>query len=359
MHLTLIVAQLALSLALFSPAILFDPIYWNQRYWLYLFIPIIMLLPVIYLNGPLRSNPTLELIRRIRFPSQKLLNISYYSYILSNLVTLAFVLKYGDYQILYLDNSLRYYLAPLKILALPAFFFAFVKVCGETHFFKERLAWVVLLSSAVAGSRGLLVFSVLSLLIIRKGILVFFKPHVAFFGLFMILSFLIIGYFREPITISFYDYILRTIGSIAEFSTSNLNIDACGIDPNIIFTEVKSLFLGILDESRATYLLTYCISPEALKNGYGIAVSALGESVLAFGSHWYELYYAYIVISSLVATLLITRRSSILRMTGVAFIPFLLYSARAELVYPYVFLARIFFAILMLYFIESILPKRA
>ena len=359
MYTTLIVAQLALTLTLFSPTILFNPTYFNQHYSLYLIIPIILFLPAIYFIESTHKGLNASLTQKIRFPSQILLTVSFCSYILSNLITLGLIIKHGDYQILYLENSLKHYITPLKALGLPAFYFAFAKVCGETRFFQERLAWAVLLSSAITGSRGLLIFAIISALIIRKGVSVFLKPKVVLLGIFMILCFLLVGYFREPITIDFDDYILLTIGSIAEFSTSNLNINACGIDSNIIVTEAVPLFFGVLDESRSTYLLTSCISPEAIENGYGIAVSALGESVLALGSKWYLLYYAYLIISSLLAALLITRKSSLLRVTGMAFIPFFLYSVRAELVYPYVFLIRIFFATLMLYFIDAILPNKA
>ena len=353
---SLVMMQLLLSLLLFMPAALESDLFGSMHVPVYFVTALVFLFLIMLLasKGKIFAKLNEAFVGSIKFPISFFEKSVYVAGIFANLITAIFVIMHGDHQVLYTVNSLKIYLLPFKLMALPAFFLAVARIVVSDKWHDNILACLLIFTGVLSGSRGLLIFSLLAIVLLRNNIFFFFHPLRVFFALIGVVVFLLVGYYREPIFIDFGDYAILTIRSISEFANSNLAIESCGIAPSMVFYQFFSVFAGVLDFSRTTYNLTYCLTPEALEKGYGIAVSVVGESILLFGQFWFVFYFMYVLFGALIASLMCFSKRSWVKICGIAFIPFLLYSARAELVYPYVFLLRAFIFVSAAYMISLI-----
>lgn len=281
-------------------------------------------------------------------------NVAMASFIVLNLIECLIVLSAGTHQILYTEGSFGLEIIPLKILAFPAYFLAVSRLMIADKISKEKLAIISLLSILLTGSRGLPIFGLIAIILYRMGLGIIFRSSVILIVLALIIIFLSIGYVREPIEMDVHSYLILVIGSLNQFAMSNLNIDQCAIDPGLVLHQFSSIFFGAIDTSRVTYWLTECVSPGATIEGYGVASSIAGEALILNPSYWLLIYILVMCTNAFIIASLMTSRSPALHIVGCAWLPFVIYSVRAEIVYPYVFLIKIVSSLLILTMLQSL-----
>lgn len=264
----------------------------------------------------------------------------------------------GGHQALYLNNERSYFLLFLKLIAFPGYYLAFISLCVGKGLKGKWIQALTILSLLLSGSRGLFLFSVLSLIVIKFGIKIFFRPRVVLLGFLMVAGFLFIGYIREPINLDFEQYVFLVVYSLNEFAQSNLLINQCQIDSSLVIKQFDEVFLGVLNENRVTTALTMCVSPGAVEKGYGIASSLTGESFLLSQQWGLAINFFIIILNSAIVSSFFVLRSSLIKTLGLVLIPFVLYTVRAEVLYPLVFLIKGGVAILIAYCFNYILPKK-
>lgn len=289
------------------------------------------------------------------FINISLVRLALCSFIVLNLIRFLRIVEAGTHQVLYTDSSFVLFDLPLKVLAFPAYYLAISRLMITRSLADEKLAILSVISVLLTGSRGLAVFGFISIILYRLGLGGIFRLRYIFLGFFMVFIFLMIGFFREPIDMDIQSYIILVLASLNEFAVSSLNVNQCGIEPALVFQQFNSLLLGIIDYNRVTFLLTECVSPGAISHGYGIASSVIAESMIISPDRWYLVFIIVISANSIFASLLITSNYSVLRTVGLAWLPFVLYSVRTEIIYPYIFLLKIFTAVTMLAILQLFL----
>jgi hypothetical protein len=282
-------------------------------------------------------------------------NIAFLSFITINVIEFARIFLAGTHQILYTDNSMRIEILPLKILAFPAYFLAISRLMVARKLANEKMAMLALVSILLTGSRGLAIFGLLAILLYRMGLHEFIRVRSIFIFILTIFCFIVIGYIREPIGMDPVSYLLLVLGSFNQFAVSSLSVDQCSIDASQVAQQFSSIFIGSLDGSRVTHWITECVSPGASAKGYGVASSIVAESILINSHLWPLVYIVVIFINALFVSFFLTSRHALFRAIGCAWLPFILYSVRAEILYPYVFLVKILFSMLALYLLQTLL----
>lgn len=277
-----------------------------------------------------------------------IVNIALCSFMVLNFIEFVRVVMAGTHQILYTESSVRLELLPLKILAFPAYYIAISRLMMTERVSDEKLAILSVISILLTGSRGLAIFGLISIILYRFGLNEIFRMRNMASGIVVVFIFLAIGYFREPIQIDMVSYLILVVGSLNQFAVSSLSVNQCAIEPAIVIRQFTSLFSGSIDANRVTYWLTECVSPGATSEGYGVASSVIAESMIISPENWFLLFLILMLVSSLSVALFVTSNYSLLRTIGCAWLPFVLYSVRAEIIYSYVFLVKIVVAVIVL-----------
>jgi hypothetical protein len=267
--------------------------------------------------------------------------ISMIGFIAVNFFEFFRVLIAGTHQILYTEGGVRFWLIPFKIIAFPAYFLAISRLMFADDLSKEKLAIATVLSILLTGSRGLVLFGLIAVFLYRFGLEQLLRLRTFVFALSLIVTFLVIGYVREPFEIGPTAYLVLVVGSLSQFAAASLDIDKCTIDSGLVLKQFAYIFAGIINDGRVTYWLTECVSPGATDEGYGVASSIVGEAKILSLEHWVLVYAAVISINSILIAGLLRSRRPTLRAIGCAWLPFVLYSIRTEIVYPYVILIKI------------------
>lgn len=331
--------QFSLSGLFFAPSLLASGSYDELQFFIF---PFVMSFIFVILARPAKKEADrLRDENKVEIPLKCIRSVAIISFIIVNIYYFSVVIMYGGHQAIYTSNVFSYWLLPFKILALPAFYLALITVGTERKALSEKLGWLAILSTLLSGSRGLFLFSLVSTIFYKKGVYFALSLKAVALCSFLILMFLVIGFIREPIGLNFISYVSLVVGSLSQFSSAAINASTCDMNQFLVFSQYSKVFFGILDSGRVTYNLTECFLPGAVLEGYGISSSLVAESVVLGGDNWYVIYCGVVVLNSIVAGSLLSTKNNYLRAVGIAFLPFVFYSFRAEIVYPYVFLVKI------------------
>lgn len=293
----------------------------------------------------------------ICLPSKLILQCFFFFFIALNFSEFIFVATHGGHQALYMADRPLFPFLIFKLLAFPAFYFATIIILTKNYVVSRLLVWLALFSPLLTGSRGMTIFLLLAYLFVTFGPFFFIRFKFAILGFLMIISFIGIGYYREPINMSIADYIILVVSSLNEFAFASMNISNCQIPFSNVFTQFGDIFLGAKSDFRVATLLTECVSPGASEKGYGISSSIVGESKILGDNLWFLYFIAILSINSIMISILLRSGSRLSHMVGISLLPFILYSVRTEIVYPYVFLIKILIYILIAMIINQILVK--
>lgn len=337
--LSIYLIQGLLSILFFVPPLLFieDVSLYNGFYFIIFALLIIFFCAILVRGlGPLKSKTSI-------YPPfyEFIVKIALCSFIALNFIEFTRIVVAGTHQVLYTENTPVLQLLPIKILAFPAYFIAISQLMMAGKVADEKLALLAIISILLTGSRGLVIFGVISIILYRFGLAEIFRLRYIATGIIMIFIFLAIGFFREPIQLDVASYLILVIGSLNQFAVSSLSVNQCQIEPIMLFQQFTSLFSGKIDTNRVTYWLTECVSPGATSEGYGIASSLIAESMIFSPENWFLVFLMLIMVNSVCVSLFLTSNHPLLRTVGCAWLPFVIYSVRAEIVYPYIFLIKI------------------
>lgn len=293
----------------------------------------------------------------VYIPSKFILKCFFIFFIILNFSEFIFLATHGGHQALYVNERPIFPFLIFKALSFPAFYFATILVVTRKYVVSKVLVWLTIISPLFTGSRGLTIFLLLTYFFVTYGPYFFLKARFFITGIFMLTLFVCIGYYREPINMNILDYIFLVLSSLNEFAFSAMNIGSCHIPYDAVFKQFSNVFFGSKSDFRVATLLTECVSPGASEKGYGISSSILGESTILGGSIWYIYFTVFLYLNAFVFSLLICTSSPLMHMIGISLLPFLLYSVRTEIVYPYVFLIKILIYILLALIINQFLVK--
>jgi hypothetical protein len=351
--LSIYLTQVLLFIIFFLPSLIFieDNLHYEG-----FFIIIIALIVTFVCVAFLRGFGPLGPIISTRPPFYNfVVNIALCSFVALNFIEFVRIVMAGTHQILYTESSARLELVPLKIFAFPAYYIAISRLMMTRKIPDEKLAILSMVSILLTGSRGLAIFGLISIILYRFGLVEIFRIRNIIGAIVMIFIFLLIGYVREPIQMDVASYFILVIGSLNQFAVSSLNVNQCAIEPIMVIQQFTSLFSGSIDANRVTYWLTECVSPGATSEGYGVASSVLAESMIVSPKNWVFVFLALMLINSLCVSLFMVSNHSLLRAIGCAWLPFVLYSVRAEIIYPYIFIIKILAAVMILSMLQLLI----
>lgn len=245
------------------------------------------------------------------------------------------VFRYG-HQILYLTSrpSTAIYWLPLKIISSGGIFLSVICMSQAKRLSEEKISILTLFCTALTGSRGLLFFNLLSIVILRHGWKPLVRVKYLFGSIVVFLTFIGLGVFREG-----QNWDLNRLGylyvqSLNEFVEANINTPDFKIERSAIITQLPSLAAGRIDSSRVTYKLTSNINPNAIDGGYGISSSSYGEFLILFGKNGGLFYPIVPLLFGMLLTVFDKSRYRIIKSLTPALLPYILYMARAELISP-------------------------
>jgi hypothetical protein len=264
------------------------------------------------------------------------------SFIALQLVDAWAVLR-GGHQILYLEDRPSSALAfvPLKILGSGAVGLSVATLAGAARLRAEPLALGVLASTLGPGTRGVFFFGMISVLLLRNGWRRLVRARYVAAAAVGAALLALLGLLREEIGSDVPAYAQLVVAALNAFVESNVTVADCGIPASLVLTQLPSVLLGRIDETRVTYEQTYCHAPQALEGGYGIATSALGELSLLVGPVAAAWAYAAVPLGyAALLTLAYRRGGRFARLMALASVPYVLYTVRAELVFPVTYLVK-------------------
>jgi hypothetical protein len=265
------------------------------------------------------------------------------SFVALQLVDTAAALTHG-HQVLYLEArpSTAAVFLPLKLLGSGAVGLAVAVLAGAPRLRAEPLALAALASTLGPGSRGVFFFGALSVLLLRNGWRRLVRVRYAVGAAVAIVFMMALGIARESLDSDLPAYAQLVLATLNSFVESNATVTDCGIPAAAVLTQLPSVLLGRIDEARVTYEQTACHAPEALASGYGIAPSALGELSLLVGADAAAWGYAIVPVAFAALLALAYRRGGrFVRLVTLATVPYVLYTVRAELVFPVTYLLKL------------------
>lgn len=221
---------------------------------------------------------------------------------------------------------------------------------------------LMIASDLVIGVRNKFFFSLMALFILvaiqnrQRGYQLFKRMTgiVPVIAVFVLLS--VVSYVREGFTIDFTSYLLIVLDSLSStvfgikdvLQMSSGPEVLAGVDPALVFRQFFDL-IGI-GSGDATVAQAYThVALSGASEGIALSSSILLESMIVSTVLFPLVLFGYCILFIVVIDKLLQTRNPILNLCGIAMLPFLFYTTRAEMVQPFVSLFKALPVILISY----------